>query len=159
MTAYKVVAIIMLTSRQESLIVLLGSMDCEGVFAVSYCETYCFGRKSNIFFGCFHTWHNNFRRDSCKLGGGSSYISGSVLLLEHVNSLCIKNLLTTVWCTLFGGRSPACSQTCKIVRLPPSDIGPSSAMWVYKRRKKQWSHNIHPYIISNSLSCSPLIAN
>ena len=61
-------------------------------------------------------------------GRGSSYISGSVLLLEHVNSLCIKNLLTTVWCTLFGGRSPACSQTCKIVRLPPSDIGPSSAM-------------------------------
>ena len=52
MNAYKVVAIIMLTSRQESLIVLLGSMDCEGVFALRHSVL---AEYRNIFFGCFHT--------------------------------------------------------------------------------------------------------
>ena len=40
-----------------------------------------------------------------------------------------------VWHTLFGGRSPACSQSCKIVRLPPSGMGSDSAICVCMKTK------------------------
>ena len=41
-----------------------------------------------------------------------------------------------VWHTLFGGRSPACSQSCKIVRLPPSGMGSDSAICVCMKNKR-----------------------
>ena len=42
---------------------------------------------------------------------------------------------------MFEGRSPACSQSCKIVRLPPSGIGSDSAICVYTWKAKQRSHH------------------
>ena len=42
---------------------------------------------------------------------------------------------------MFGGRSPACSQSCKIVKLPPSGMGIRSAICDCKWRTKQWSHS------------------
>ena len=57
-------------------------------------------------------------------------------------SVC-NNWFPTTRYTLFGGRSPACSQSFKIVRLPPSGMGVCSAICVYKWRTKQWSHNMH----------------
>lgn len=94
---------------------------------------------------CTSTYYT-FTEVVANAGRKVSYISGSVLLHEHENSmqslpgdsiLVYENLLPTVQCTLFGGRSPACSHICKSVRLPPSGIGFDSAICVYKRRTKQ----------------------
>ena len=49
--------------------------------------------------------------------------------------------IPTVWRTMFEGRSPACSQSCKIVRLPPSGIGSDSAICVCTWKAKQRSHD------------------
>ena len=94
---------------------------------------------------CTSTYYT-FTEVVANAGRKVSYISGSVLLHEHENStqflpgdsiLVYENLLPTVQCTLFGGRSSACSHICKSVRLPPSGIGFDSAICVYKRRTKQ----------------------
>ena len=39
-----------------------------------------------------------------------------------------KNCFPIVLFTMFEGRSPACSHICKIVKLPPSGMGVSSAI-------------------------------
>ena len=57
---------------------------------------------------------------------------------------------------MFGGRSPACSQSCKIVKLPPSGMGVCSAICDCKWRTKQWGHNMH---LLHSFKLTPMHAH
>ena len=70
-------------------------------------------------------------------------------------SVC-NNWFLTAKCTMFGGRSPACSQSCKIVKLPPSGMGVCSATCDCKWRTKQWGHNMH---LLHSFKLTPMHAH
>ena len=85
-----------------------------------------------------------------KISGNYNYskieISANYYIWPHWSWVCLittrcGNTIPPAWHTMFGGRSPACSQSCKIVRLPASRIGFVSAAWVYKWKTKQWSYH------------------